>query len=246
MRKTGLNLLAVLLAVPALSACAEDSSSLYVEGVLAPNSPACEYSPDPGQLQLFRGTLDVAFTTKYEGVVLVGNQLATRGNKAELRTETSGLRIRGSEVQLRNSQGSVLDEFSVNGGGFIQPVGGNGAGYGLAQVTMIPPAVGRDLADQLESSRGAIRTLIASVRVFGETLGGLELTSSDFTFPIDVCYGCLVDYPLEAVQDPGDGSGLVCVAASDGITLEACAIGQDERIDCRACAAAVPVCYRVE
>ncbi len=246
MRKTALNILAILTALPALSACLEDAPSLYVEAVLAPQSPACEYSAQAGQLQLFRGTLDVAFRTRYEGVVLVANQLATRGAKTELRTETSGFRIRGTEVQLRNSEGAVLEEFSVNGGGFIHASANEGAGYGVAQVTMIPPSVGREYANELEENRGAIRTLIASVRVFGETLGGQELTSSDFTFPIDICYGCLVDYPLEAVQDPGDGSGLVCVAASDGITLEACAVGQDERIDCRACAASLPVCYRVD
>ncbi len=221
--------------------CAENDSSLYVEGVLAPDSPSCEYSDDPGSAMLFRGTLDVAFRSKYEGIVLVGNQLAPRGNKAELDTETSGLRIRGSEVELTTSTGEVIQEFSVNSGGFVESNTSTSPGFGLAEVTMIPPAVGRDLAGELDGNRSATRTLIANIRVFGETLGGVEITSGDFTFPIDVCWGCLVEYPLEAL-DPM-GNTYVCGAAGDGVALEQCRVGQDERIDCRACSSTLAVCF---
>jgi hypothetical protein len=229
-----------------LSACAENDSSLYVAGVLASPGSGCEYSPDPGSLQLFSGVLDVAFRSKYEGVVLVGNQLTPRGNKEELRTETSGFRIRGAEVQLTNSQGAVLDEFSVNGGGFVQTTSSEGAGYGLAQVTMIPPSRGRALEEELQGNRGAKRTLIANVRVFGETLGGVEITSGDFTFPIDVCWGCLVQYPLEAIIADEVTGEFVCGGPADGVKLEQCVPGQDEFIDCRACAAVTPVCFRLD
>lgn len=225
-----------------LSGCAENDSGLYVEGVLSPRSPSCEYAADPNAAMLFRGVLDVAFRHKYEGVVLVANQLTPRGKKNELRTETSGLRIRGSEVVLTTSQGSVLDEFSVNGGGYIEASRSEAPGYGLAEVTLIPPNRGAALANDLEGKRGTIRTLIANVRVFGETLGRVEVTSADFTFPVDVCWGCLVEYPLEAVEPLSDGS-LVCGGAAEGVTLQQCQPGQDERIDCRACAATSNVCY---
>jgi hypothetical protein len=216
-----------------------------VEGVLAPDSPSCEYSDDPGSAMLFRGTLDVAFRNKYEGIVLVANQLASRGNKSELDTETSGLRVRGSEVELTTSTGQVLQEFSVNGGGFIESSPSQTPGFGLAEVTMVPPSVGNDLAQELSGNRSMSRTLIANIRVFGETLGGVEITSGDFTFPIDVCWGCLVAYPLEALDPLADGT-FVCGAAGDGVSLEQCRVGQDERIDCRACSSTLAVCYSPE
>ncbi len=224
--------------------CAENDSSLFVEGVLAPTPPSCEYSGDPGSAFLFRGTLDVAFRTKYEGIVLVGNQLTPRGNKAELRAETAGFRVRGAEVTLTNTRGAVIDEFSVNGGGFIQSNASEAPGYGLAEVTMVPGGVGDSLAADLEGDRSARRTLIANVRVFGETLGGVEVTSGDFTFPIDVCWGCLVDYPLEAITD--EGGQVVCGVRADNVGFEQCVIGQDERVDCRACASTLEVCYRLD
>lgn len=241
----GLKPIAFVASVSWASACAENDSSLFVEGVLAPSPPNCEASPDPGATRLYRGVLDVAFRTKYEGVVLVGNQLTPRGNKDELRTETASFRIRGAEVELSSSQGAVLEQFSVRSGSYIPTNSSDAPGYGLAEVTMIPPTRGQAFEDELSGNRGARRTVVASVRVFGETLGGVEITSGDFTFPIDVCWGCLVDYPLDAVEDSGDGS-MVCAAGGDSVGFEQCVIGQDDRIDCRACASTLPVCYRLD
>jgi hypothetical protein len=115
----------------------------------------------------------------------------------------------------------------------------------LAQVTLVPPQRGAALAAELEDQPFATRTLVANIRVFGETLGGVELTSGDFTFPIDICYGCLIEYPLEALDADDQVGGLVCGVEGDGVSLEQCNPGQDEVIDCRACAASNELCYRV-
>ncbi len=245
MRFESLRYVAFAALVSQVVGCAENDSTLFVEGVLSPTPPSCEASGDPSAALLFRGKLDVAFRDKYEGLVLVGNQLTPRGNKSELRTETAGFRVRGAEVELRSPQGALIDEFSVNGGGFIQPNSAETPGYGLAEVTMIPASQGQLLRDELEGRRTRTRTLIASIRVFGETLGGVEITSGDFTFPIDVCWGCLVEYPLEAVEAGPEGE-LVCGVSADNVGFEQCVIGQDERIDCRACASTLEVCYRLE
>jgi hypothetical protein len=243
--RLGLRLGIVLFPLGLGMGCADNDSSLYIEGVLAPDAPACEFNPDPGSKKLFSGVLDLAFRTKYEGVVLVGNQLAPRGDKKQLRTETSGLQIRGSEVEL-SMQDQVLDRFSVNGGGFIDTSRAETPGFGLASVTMIPASRGAKLAEQLQGNPSAYRTLIATIRVYGDTLGGIEVTSGDFTFAIDVCWGCLIEYPLEAVVDPADGTGgLVCGGAAEGVTSDQCLRGQDLPIDCRTCAAESDVCYRV-
>lgn len=243
---SSLGLVCAALAAAGASGCSDNDASLFVMGVLAADAPACEVSADPGSKQLFHGTLDVAFRSKYEGVVLVANQLAPRGDKKQLRAETSGLQLRGAEVELTSSQGTVIDKFSVNGGGFVQASRSESPGFGTAEVTMIPASVGADLAATLSANPSGRRTLVARIRVFGDTLGGIEITSGDFTFPIDVCWGCLVEYPLEAVVDPADGTGgLVCGGKPDGIVSNQCIRGQDDAIDCRTCAAESDVCYRV-
>jgi hypothetical protein len=222
------------------AACADDDSSMYVEGVLAMQPPACDLKADPSAPQLLRGTLDVAFLQSYQGAVLVANQLTPRGVKKQLRTETQGVELEGAEVTISNAQGDVLDEFSTPTGGFVHSNTSETPGYGLALVTLIPPQLGDSIGGQLGKNRGASRTVIAGIRVYGTTLGGTEITSGQFTFPIDVCYGCLVDFPLDAVMDTG--MTRICQGGTDKITTAQCIRGQDAIIDCRECAATLDVC----
>lgn len=229
----------------ATTSCVDNDTSLYVEGVLALTPPTCEVTADPGSTQIFRGTLDLAFLRSYEGVVLVANQLTPRGNKPQLRTETAGVILKGAEILLTDAEGAELDEFSVPAGGFVATSDSANPGYGAALITMIPPARGQALFEELEGGNlGDSRTLIANVRVFGETAGGIEVTSGEFTYPIDVCVGCLIDFPLEAIEDTGNGR--VCSGAADGARTLQCIRGQDAIIDCRTCAATLELCAQLD
>lgn len=229
----------------ATSTCADNNTSVYVEAVLALTPPSCEVTADPGAPQLLRGVLDVAFLRSYEAAVLVANQLTPRGEKDQLRTETQGIQLRGAEVELTTADGAALEEFSVPAGGFVHPSDSQAPGYGTAVVTMIPPSRGQALFDALSGGRrGDIRTVIASVRVFGETSGGVEVTSGAFSFPIDVCFGCLIEFPLEAIEDTGNGR--LCSGAADGVTTSQCLRGQDQKIDCRTCASTLALCAELE
>lgn len=231
--------------------CVDNDSSMYVEAVLAAVPPNCEYKADPSSTQLLTGVLDVAFLNSYEGAVLVANQLTPRGIKNQLRAETSGVELQGAEITLTRANGAALDEFSVPAGGFVHSNTSQGPGYGMAFVTMIPPNVGNDLRaelvarlNQAGARRGASLTVIASIRVFGTTLGGTEITSGEFTFPIDVCYGCLIDFPIDAVENPGDGR--ICAGTGESVAAQQCIRGQDAVIDCRTCAATLEVCALVD
>jgi hypothetical protein len=237
--KSALLSISLSAALVATSGCVDDDSSMYVEAVLAMNPPDCELAADPAAAQLLRGTLDVAFLQSYQASVLVGNQLTPRGVKKQLRTETQGVELEGAEVTITDSADTVLDEFSVPAGGFVKPSTSESPGYGMALVTLIPPRLGGQLRGQL-TARGASRTVIAEIRVFGTTLGGTKITSGKFTFPIDVCLGCLVDFPLDAVEDTG--SGRVCAGSTEDIETTQCIRGQDSLIDCRECAATLDVC----
>lgn len=227
-----------LVALTLSTACVDNDSSMYVEGVLAMTPPNCELSADPGAPQLLRGTLDVAFLDSYQGAVLVASQLTPRGAKNQLRTETQGVELEGAEVTVLRGE-RVLGEFSVPAGGFVSSTRAESPGYGLAVVTLIPPGITGGLAGEIPN-RGDAVTVIAEVRVFGRTLGGTEITSGAFTFPIDVCRGCLIDFPLEAIEASGDGR--ICAGSTEGVTTSQCIRGQDALIDCRTCAATMDEC----
>ena len=225
---------AVLLA----SGCAENESSLFVRAVLVVAPPECVVKSDASSTFLLQGVMDVALTDAYSAALLVGNQLVRRGSRDQLRTETSRISLRGAEVHLTNAQGSQVFAFSVDGSGFVDPGNSDEPGYGVMSTTLIPP----------EYSPPAGTTVTARVRVYGRTLGGTDIESGDFWFPIYICRGCLVSFPLEADDPAQDGYQCLAGAATGGGDTGPseddipCSVGQDGYLDCRWCAAGNPVC----
>jgi hypothetical protein len=219
--------------------CAENESSLFVRSVLVVSPPECVVKADPGSTMLLGGFMDLGLTDTYRAALLVGNQLVRRGSRDQLRTETSRVTLRGAEVRVRNALGALLREFTVDGTGFVDPGTSDEPGYGVMYVPMIPPGT---------AGLRPNTTVVASVRVFGETLGGTEIESGDLSFPISLCNGCLVSFPPEA-DDPAQ-SGYQCIdqssagTASSGSSLSdeayPCWLGQDVAVDCRICVGSHP------
>lgn len=241
---------AALLGSASLSAagCADNGSTLFIQGVIALKAPECVYKADPGGTLLGSGTLDVALRSTYTAGVLVGNQYTPRGDKENLRTESTRVLLKGAEITLTDSQGKEIScgsgcqgTFSVYGSGFANSADSQDPGFGPFIAEVIPEAVGNWAAGQLGVNREAALTLIAEIRVFGETTGGQEIESGTFTYPIRVCYGCLISYPLAAmdlsVDPPTCSSSVRDTPASTG-----CLLGQDAPVDCRLCATSYAVC----
>ncbi len=209
---------AAVLAVLSLGACADNDSSIFIRGVVALQSPECEAEADPSSPQWFEGVYDTMVRSDlgYTAVLLVGNQLVPRGDPDQLRTETSRVTIEGAEVVLLSEAGSTITEFTVPSSGFVDPGTGDDPGYGLMSALLIPP--GQATGDRV----------IAEVRAFGTTLGGDEVESATFTFPITVCPGCLLSIPAGALN------GQFCDGVSEAELPELpCRPGQDEPVDCR-------------
>jgi hypothetical protein len=228
------------LAAVASVGCADPETSIFIQHNLKIESPACVARSDPEATSLGSGLLDVAFNLEYTASLLVGNQLTPRGEKPKLRPETMRVQLRGAEVMLTDLQGNVIeDSFSVPGTGFIDPSAGENPGYGVTFAELIPATVGDRLRRQLEPvGRGASRTVIAEVRVFGDTLGGAEVESGPFIYPITVCYGCSVFFPLDALQATNNQQ--LCTNVGDFSGEFACRMGQDEGTDCRLCVGDYP------
>jgi hypothetical protein len=219
------------------SACVDNNATMFIVGVLYRVAPGCTVTNDPNNTFLGSGILDVAFTKSYQATLLVGNQYTTRGNKQNLKVETTRVNLKGAEVTLKDSQGNETAKFSVYGSGFADSSKGEDPGYGIFDADLIPESIGQALADQLGKNRDARTQVVASVRVFGDSLGNQSVTSGELSYPIDICYGCLVTYPLTAVNGKNE-----CVATATEVPVTGCRLGQDDPIDCRSCKATYSVC----
>lgn len=205
-----------LLTAAATSGCADNESMLFVVGVMVPDGE-CSVTPDSGASLYAGGTMDTLFTTTYTGFLLVGNQITQRGSREETKTETSRIAIRGAEVQIFTAQQELIKEYTVAATGFVDQAPNGDASYGAAAVTLVDGATGATLANQVAG--GGSTGVVVEVRVFGDTLGGSEITSAKLTYPITVCEGCLFTCPPE---DPN--------------LSPPCSIGNDQPVDCAACA----------
>jgi hypothetical protein len=214
------------------TACTDYETGFFILGTAALEAPQCGVTAEANATRLLDGALDVGLKLEYEATLLVGNQLTPRGDKENLRTETQVTTIFGAEIQLLNDTGELDTEFTVATSGVIIPSAAEEPGFGAVNVVLIPGTSGAALAADITDPRER-RTRVAKVKVFGETIGGIEVESAEYTFVITVCEGCLVDFPVEALAS--DGS---CTMAGDQLPVEPCRPGQDNDLDCRLCSGA--------
>jgi len=239
------SLSALLLTLGSLAlvpSCAENNSSLFAMGVMRLDPATCIAKADDTATLLAGGILDIAFRSNYTGFILVGNQLTERGSREQLRTETSRIVLRGAEVILTTVDGkTTLGNYSTIGTGFVHAASADVPGYSAMSVDIIPSALG---ASDAVRQAG---TVLAKIRVFGDTLGNTAVTSSELDFPIRICEGCLVTYPNTAIdQTLPPGSAYKCTitpsAAQATDEEPPCIYGQDDSFECTACSGALSIC----
>jgi len=214
--------------------CATNNSSLFVVGVLDLNHSTCIAKADTTDPFLAQGTLDLAFTQSYTAFVLVGNQLTQQGSREQLRTETSRVSLRGAEVKLSTVDGKPLGSYSTVGTGFVDAAAGDAPSYAAMAVNVIPAA--------LTNLPG---TVLAKIRVFGDTLGGQSVTSSELDFPITVCTGCLINYDTPDTTQPANSPYKCATAVSTSTQTSVappCILGQDVPFSCALCSSSFDIC----
>jgi hypothetical protein len=213
------------------SSCVDNRSSVFIYGVMNINSSQCLAQPDATAVLQPSGTLDRYFADGYQAALLVGSHLTQRGSRQQLRTETSRLEITRAKMTLYGTNNSVVS-FETPATGLINPSDGTDAGLAAVFIRMVRAEDMMNL--------GPDGQIIARIKIEGTTLGGQDLESGDFDYPITVCTGCLVDYPAGAI-DPTSGN---CDSASDVMsTSTICFFGQDASFPCTVCAGTRdPVC----
>jgi hypothetical protein len=214
--------------------CADSESMLFIRQVqarLTTGATACVADNAPTSLSLTGGVLDVAFRTRYTAALLVGNQLVARGNSTQVRTETSRIDIRGAVVHVLDDAGELAwGPVTVPGTGFIEPAVGSDPAFGLTETTLLQA----DAALIASVRTGIVRHEVAVAKVFGHTLGGTDVESGEWQFPIDVCFQCLVTFPAGTSTSTTSPN---CDAMTDTTTTltAPCNVGQDDPMDCRVC-----------
>lgn len=221
-----------------LPSCADNNSMMFVAGVMVRKDGACEVKPDIAAEFQQNGIMDRLFARDYIAALLVGNQVTQRGSRDRLRTETSHIALEGAEVRLENSKGAqIVAPYSTVGTGFVEASAGTDPGLAVMFANLIPSTV----ADKLD--RG---TVVVKVRVFGTTLGGTEVESSELTYPIEICDGCLIAYNPSDRDLTADGDTWQCKMG--GTTMMAsggdlpCTQGIDYETPCSTCAGTSDIC----
>lgn len=230
--------LIITAAVATLPSCADNESTLAVRGILALSADTCTTTADPSSELQFNGIIDTALAGEYTAIFLVMNQLVARGDANLLRTETSRIQLDTADVRIQDATGTTVTrsdgtagEFTVPIVGFVDPGTGTTPGYGSTAITLIDPGTASDLAAQAQQT-GLGMDLLVKVIIHGHTLGGTEVETGEFTFPLHACYGCLVDCPGKAIDSTFSPQN--CKNMSEDPEPN-CRIGRDRPVDCRLC-----------
>jgi hypothetical protein len=225
----------------ALPGCATNDSLIFIEGVSVRKAGACSAQADLSSPMLSKGVMDRLFTSEYVGVLVIGNQIMQRGSRERVRTETSRVALKGAEVKIETPQGAELvPAFSSIGTGFVDASDGTDAAVATVAATLIPASVAPSLP------RG---TVVVKIRVFGTTLGGEDVESSELLFPIEICDGCLVAFPSSAKDLTAPGTDYQCKQATDDMDAAdadaadgPCNLGIDFKMPCTACSGVYAAC----
>jgi hypothetical protein len=224
--------------------CTHDNSTIFVFDVLAPqlvsNGGPCMFTSETTQAFISSGFLDVALRDNYTPTFLVGNQMVPEVNSQQLMTETSTVQIQGAIVRITDSAGTQLANFTRLTSATIFPSTGGVPSFAPVTVLVLDS---NTIASQ-NVALGATSRLVTFTKFFGQTLGGRNVETGEFEFPVDICSGCLISFSAAnnspACPQPN------CVKALTGTMMMqqsvSCTPGQDSAIDCSVCVGSVAAC----
>jgi hypothetical protein len=215
--------------VAVVSACAENNQTIFIRAVQAKSTSGdCVVPADPERARVSSGIIDLALASSYSATILVGNQMIPRGDPVNVRAESSRVILKGAVVRVMRADGTEIRAYTRLAQGFVEPAGGNTPGYGNIAVDIIDAESAAGIGAGLQKGQ-AIR-LLARLKVFGTTLGGKDVETGEFEFPVDVCLGCLVRFT------PDPTTNECCTGTTQGTqSTTECAPGQDTPSDCSNC-----------
>ncbi|MGZ3475112.1 MAG: hypothetical protein ACXWUG_13005 [Polyangiales bacterium] len=229
-----------------MPSCADNNQTIFIRQFQEAVAPDCTLTNDPTAKFIFSGFVDLGVTSAYTAFPLIGNQLASKGDAKQSKTEPNRVTIQGAQIELKNLDDSGIagiDAFTVLATGTVDPAaaGSSDPSYGVSSVQIIPPAVAPALR-KLLGTFGASTQIKASIKMFGRTLGNRDVETGTVDFPISICLGCSVFVPAEAVFPGSTKNCKVAISTTPTTTKTSCFNGQDSSTDCRLCQSTVANC----
>jgi hypothetical protein len=219
------------------TACEHNDQSMFLSHVLAPPEN-CQYTADQ-ESYLPSGVVDVALASEYRPTFLAGNQLIARSDRTTVRAESNRITLKGAVVSVSYATGEFLGEFTSLSSGTLDPATSD-VHYAAITLTVLDQNVIKKLREALPN-RGASRTVVARVKAFGTTIGGKDVESNEFEFPIVATNGGLVRFPPDAEDPNQPRPNCLLARSSQEQKQKICVLGQDQTVDCRDCIG-IPAC----
>ena len=236
----------------AILGCVDNDVTFFVEHVkVQPEAPQC--STSPGDDFAPWGLIDLAVVTSFSNYYFVTNAAMLREDYDNIRAETDGIMVEGMEVYVESASATG----GIIGGSayfdlphFIGPETSE-----IMFAISIPQSVMGDLAAEagcqridtyddpeeiaalaLQSPRmwpppweADTGTVYSVVRFIGHTQGGKDVETEEFSFMVNTCCNCLVDW-----SGCMDLCGTFC---ESGDEVSVCSVGVANSagavIDCR-------------
>lgn len=231
-----------------LGGCVEQgvTTSLVVVGNKAINA-ACEADTNETGMFITRGVLDLVMAENYTVRALLKNQMQSNMSINRRQADGSDLRVPTNNITLDRAvvsyqvltmpQDPVGDfgNYEVRASGVVSASDGTT----VVEIPVLSPGEGF-VAEGLSEALGTREPdnpfpkgeLLVNVTFHGFTLDGSPITSNTFSFPLEVCKGCLLQFPQEAAVE-GNPNCRNTANPADCDSL--CEVGQDVDVDCRCC-----------
>jgi hypothetical protein len=240
-------ILTVLVCSLGTGACVDNEISFFIEHAKAqPEAPNCVWSPSDEFATT--GLVDLSFASSYNQGFLVQNQLMAREDYDNLKAETNGIFVEAYEVSVRLAPNdSVSDNERRDVEIYVEPesvgiivvtilnetviaaLGESGGCLPLGYANYSPDAMfpSREDDDGNHVPRD-VGFVWVTVRFLGHTNGGLDVETPEYTFGIQLCCGCLVDWskcndPCERYCKDPEASKMCSFGVANG----------DSMLDCR-------------
>ena len=177
----------IILLVVALTACAENSSSLVILQNQAPEE-GCQASNTVSDNFVSHGVLDIGaatygITPQYYAWLVVSNNLKSTIDSHGI--ELNAVEMKSAQIDVSlGAAGAGLSDFTSFADYTFVTIG-PGETRSL-QVNVIPP----NLAGRLSVGAGQFVEAVAKIQLVGER-GGSDIETNSINLPITICNGCL-------------------------------------------------------
>jgi len=212
--------------------CIENDKSLVIIQNVAPDD-SCLYQIDPEYIRT-RGFLDLNhpnFGTPAEPIYYffpqIHNYMPTNLSTCNCELDAMAIQLRKATISYewligRDSletygYGTLVGleegEFDIYLSGTVAAADSSGSpGQFVTHLRLIPPNVGAQLAALGTDAEEFV--LGVHIQIKGTTLGGVDIESNEFVYPIEFCWGCLTTATCP------DGSYPACQPGQDSNPLE--------------------------